>query len=148
MVYATVQDIQDDWKKINFNADKAIINETKVQAMIEDESAYINAWISNKYQTPVLENDSPSSYAILKRICVFRVSERIKNILEVKTGENQTSSDEKQNKNYARTPNSDLKDIQKGQMQLTDAIRSANGMGSFNIDAGVEFEFDVSKQQW
>ena len=148
MVYATIQDIQDDWKKINFNADKAIINETKVQAMIEDESAYINAWISNRYVTPVLENDSPSSYAILKRICVFRVSERIKNILEVKTGESQTSSDEKQNKNYARTPNSDLKDIQKGQMQLTDAIRSANGMGSFNIDAGVEFEFDVAKQQW
>ena len=148
MNYATIQDIQDDWKKINFSADKAIVNETKVLSMIEDESAYINTWISNKYKTPVLQSESPNSFSVLKRICVFRVSERIKNILEVKSGNDQTDSQEKENKNFARTPNSDLKDIQKGRMQLSDAIRSANGMGSFNIDAGVEFEFDVSKQQW
>ena len=147
-MYATIQDIKDDWKKINFTAANAIVNEAKVTAMIEDETAYINAWISNKYSVPVAQGDSPNSYAVLKRICIFRVSERIKNILEVKTGENQTDSAEKQNKNFARTPNSDLRDIQSGKMQLSDAIRSSNGMGSFNIDCGVEFTFDTTKQQW
>lgn len=148
MDYATVTDIQNDWKKINFSASGAIVDTSKVAEMISDESAYINAWISNKYKTPILKADSPNSFAVLKRICIFRVSMRIKNILEVKTGESQGSSEEKQKENYARTPNQDLKDIQKGTMQLTDALRSKNGVSSFTISAGVEHVFDVSKQQW
>lgn len=147
-MYASIQDIQDDWKKIDFTSSGAIVSTAKVQSMIEQETDYINAWINNKYQIPVSSSQSPISFNILKRICIFRVSERIKNILEVKTGNDQTDSDEKQNKNYARTPNSDLRDIQSGKMQLPDAIRSSNGMGSFNIDSGQCFEFDTSKQQW
>jgi putative ribosome biogenesis GTPase RsgA len=147
-MYATVQDIQDDWKKIDFTSSGAIVTTAKVENIITEESNYINGWINNKYIIPVSSIDSPISHNILKRICIFRTSERIKNILEVKTGNTQTDSDEKQNKNFARTPNSDLRDIQSGKIQLPDALRSADGMGSFNIETGQCFEFDVSKQQW
>ena len=140
-MYASVNDIKDDWKKINFDDVNAIITVQKVENMIIQETDYINSWISNKYIVPVSEIDSPIAFNVLKRICIFRVSERIRNIIEVKTGE-------KQNKNYSRTPNSDLRDIQKGTMQLIDAIRNKSGTSSFNVDSGKCFEFDTSKQQW
>ena len=145
MSYCTLSDVQSDFGKIEFTSTSKI-TDTKVAEFITSESEYIDACIASKYAVPVDELNSPKAFAILKRLCIFRVSDRIRNILEIKTGNNTIDQDVK---GQSRTPRDDLKSIIDGKLRLVDCPLATTDDG---VAHGLKDEayapFDLSQQQW
>lgn len=150
MAYCTVDDIKADFKSIEIEDSGTTIITADADEMIAQESSYINGRIGVKYVTPIDLDADTDAMRILKRICLFRCGERVKNILEVKTGATQMDSDQKQPRNIARTPNDDLDLIVKGLLLLEGATLrgSAQGVSSFNSDNCIGHTIDVTRQQW
>lgn len=149
MAYCTRTDILADFKGIKID-DTTAVTPKSLNEIIDQESNYIDARIANRYQLPISEEAYPVAFSILKRIAIFRVSDRVRNILEIKTGVTQKDSDEKYKKNEIRTPNDDLDMIVKGDLLLIGAplVATNGGVNSFNVDTCVKHVFDTSKQQW
>lgn len=148
-MYATVTDIEGEFKSLQFTSQSAVTY-SQVTDWIKQETAYINAKISLRYVIPVTATYE-EAFLLLKRICTFRVAERVKNKLEVKTGNNQTDQEVKQ-PNYTRTPNTDLKDIAEGNLILLGVpLVASTGAVSSPCEASCEPEachvFNES-QQW
>lgn len=151
MAYCAQSDIEADFKGISFASSGTAISTTQLAEFITQESYYIDARIGLRYATPVVAASYPEAYSILKRICVFRVSERVRNVIEVKSNASQKNeADEKYSKNRIRTPNDDLDLIVKGLLVLKDVplLSTNNGLNSFNVDEGISPTFKVNKQQW
>jgi hypothetical protein len=150
MGYCTVDDVKSDFKGIEIEASGTSISISDCEEFIAQESAYINGRIATRYVTPVALDADTDAMRILKRICLFRVGERVKNILEIKGVSSQMDTDQKQNNNLARTPNDDLDLIVKGLLLLENASLkgTAQGVSSFNSDNRVGHTIDVTKQQW
>lgn len=149
MGYCTRTDILADFKNIKID-DTTAVTPKSLNEIIDQESNYIDARVGLRYVVPIDELVYTVAFSILKRIAIFRVSDRVRNIIEVKTGITQKDSDEKYKDNKIRTPNDDLDMIVKGLMILKDVplVNLDSGVNSFNVDAGVEHVFNTSKQQW
>lgn len=150
MSYCEQSDIEADFKNITFDTTTAVTAD-QLSDWIDQESVYIDARIGLRYAIPVVQNLYPNAFILLKRICIFRVSERVRNKLEVKTNVSQKQdSDEKYEKNRVRTPNDDLDLIIKGLLLLKDVplLSAGSGVSSFNTDIAYVHKFDVGKQQW
>jgi hypothetical protein len=149
-LYANTQDIEGEFKATQFTSSSAVTN-NQVTDWIKQETAYINAVIAVRYVTPVTTSYE-EAFLILKRICTYRVSERVKNKLETKSGINQTDQEVKA-PNYTRTPNADLRDIAEGRILLKDVpLISSTGAISApclpdDCDESTCHVFDGS-QQW
>lgn len=146
--YCTIQDIKSDFKAIEIEDTGTSITTGEAQAIIDQTTAYINGRIGLKYVTPVTA--SADALLILKTICLFICGERVKNILEVKSGATQVDSEKKQMNNIARTPKDDLELIVKGLLLLDGATLrgSDQGVSSFNSENCVGHTIDVRRQQW
>lgn len=150
-MYAVKQDILNDFKSLTISSTGTVITDSKLNDIIEQESDFIDSYLTTRYVVPVCEYDYPKAFNVLKRICIFRVSLRVKNIIEVKSDATQQNSEEKFAGNMARTPNDDLMDIVSGKMILIDVpTKNANlGVSSFTSKlSGTCSKFDVNKQQW
>jgi hypothetical protein len=147
--YCTKTDILADFKNIKIDSTTSV-TPSSLNEIIEQESNYIDARIGVRYVVPIVEATYPVAFSLLKRICIFRVSDRVRNILEIKTGVTQKDSDEKYKDNNVRTPSDDLEMIAKGDLLLPGVpLVTANaGVNSFNVDTCVQHVFDTSKQQW
>ena len=148
MGYCTIQNIKSDFKGIEIEDAGTSIVTSEAQEIIDQTTAYINGRIGLKYVTPVTGGDD--ALLILKSICLYICGERVKNILEVKTGSGQLESDKKQPSNVARTPKDDLELIVKGLLLLDGATLrgSEQGLSSFNSDNCIVHTIDVTRQQW
>lgn len=147
MSYCTKQNIKDDFKSLQIEASGTIITDSKVDALITQESEYIDSIITKRYHLPIVEADSPKAWEILKRIAIFRVSLRVRNILEVSSDATQANSEEKFVDNKVRTPNDDLAMIEKGLLILIDA-KMKEGLGvtkNKTVNCGL---FKMSLEQW
>lgn len=149
MGYCAKKDIEADFKGIEFS-DTTAVKPSELNEWILQESNYIDARIGLRYVVPIDESSYPEAFSILKRIATFRVSERVRNVIEVKNGVTQKESEEKYKKNEVRTPNDDLDMIAKGLLLLKGVplLSKDSGVSSFNVDTCQENVFDVSKQQW
>lgn len=150
MDYCSQADIEAEFKNTTFDTTTAV-KAAELALWINQESQYIDGRIGLRFVVPVNPSTYPEAGAILKRIAIFRVSERVKNKLEVKSNVTQAlASDEKYIKNVVRTPNDDLDMIAKGLLLLQNVplISSSAGVGSFNSENGYCHVFDVAKQQW
>lgn len=151
-MYSVPQDIQDEFAAITFSTESKVTT-TQLSEWITQESNYIDGVISRRYIAPVVKASYPEAFSILKRICIFRVSERVKNKLEVKSNATQTDSEQKYIQNYVRTPNQDLEAIAKGNLLLKD-VPLVNASGSVSSSCGPTCDvdtchtFDVDKDQW
>lgn len=154
-MYAQAQDISDEFKGLVIGGTNPI-SESLINRWIEQESNYIDAKVALRYKTPVLKSASPLAYSVLLRICIFRVSERVKNKMELKSNVSQLNVEQKYTENYVRTPNYDLDQISLGKMKLIDAtlLTSTGGIASpctppsIECSAGPCHTFDPRKQQW
>ena len=151
MSYCTLDDIKSDFKDIVFTPAAATspssITEEEVIEWIAQECAYIEAKICNKYQVPVVEGDSPNSFKILKRINIGLVSNRVRHVLKVKTGDD---SKEQVGRSMHFSPKKDLKEIQEGTLKLGDAVANSD-CGGFDVGSPKSCDdmvFDPSKNQW
>jgi len=148
MAYCVKADVLADFKALKVEDTDTAITTAKLNAIIDEETAYIDGCLAVRYVVPIT---APAhAMLILKRICVFLVAERVKNILEVKTGSNQVESDQKQPFNSVRTPKNDLDDIAKGKIILIGVPLASSklGVSSFNTDNCVKHVVDVTRQQW
>lgn len=144
-MYCNLDDIKADFGKVDFTATSKVTSD-QVESFITSESAYIDAYISSKYKTPVDENNSPQSFALLKRICIFRVSDRIRNILEIKTANQNINQDVK---SQTRSPSDDLKMIIDGKLRLSDCELATTDDGlSFGVIDQAYKPFNLNDQQW
>jgi hypothetical protein len=148
-MYSNTQEIEGEFKATQFTASSAVTL-NQVTDWIKQETAYINGMISRRYVTPVASTYE-EAFLILKRICIFRVCERVKNKLEVKSAVTQTDQEVKA-PNFIRTPNQDLKDIVDGNLILRDVplVSQTGGIGSYcepDCDTSSCHTFDGS-QQW
>lgn len=116
-MYCTVDNIKADFASIEIEASGTKISIVQCEGIIASESNYIDSYLSSKYSMPAIEANSPSAFAMLKRICIFRVSDRIRNILEIKNGNDKIDQDVK---GQSRTPVDDLKRIIDGKLRLID----------------------------
>ena len=148
MAYCEKADVLADFKALAVEDSGTVITTAKLSDIIDEESAHMDGRIAVRYAVPVTE--PAAAMLILKRICVFLVAERVKNILEVKTGNAQLESDKKQPFNSVRTPKEDLDDIAKGDLLLIGAplASAALGVTSFNSESCVSHVIDVARQQW
>lgn len=139
--YATVAEIQKEFKQLNLTGPSGI-QTTTLDEWRDQESEYINGRVVTKYKVPVLEADSPKAFLVLKEICIWLVSKRIQETLEVKTtvpeGEQLVTGGDLRTMAKAR-----LKEIAEGTLILRDAefLNSAQGISSFSVDPGLEHVF-------
>jgi len=150
MSYCTVDDIKSDFKGIEIEDSGTSIVTSEAEQIIAQASSYINGRIGVKYVTPVDLDENSDAMLILKRICIFICGERVKNILEVKTGDIQMESEKKVPFNSMRTPKDDLDLIVKGLLLLPGAtlVSSSQGVSSFNSDNCIGHRIDVTRDQW
>lgn len=150
MSYCTVDEVKSDFKNIQFTANSSVTID-EVQAIIDQETAYINGRICQLYVTPIVELDSPNSFAILKRINIFLAADRVRHVLYVKTGIDNKDQDSKGLKSLSRNPHKDLDDILTGKLKLGDAVKIDDFIGFDTSDEPNDCcsnTFDVNKQQW
>ena len=149
MSYWSVDDIRSDFKDIVFNATSSV-TEAEVEKFILEESAFIDSMICSRYQVPVAEIDSPNAFLVLKRICIFLASDRVRHVLYVKTGRDNSEQDTKGLKSLSRQPRRDLEAIRDNKSKLGDAIALEECIG---FDVGTDSTcsdmlFNPRKQQW
>jgi hypothetical protein len=150
-MYCVKQDIVNDFKSLAIENSGTVITTAKVEEMIEQESSFIDGYISQRYNLPITEATYPSAFNILKRICIFRVSQRVRNIIEVRSDATQTNSQEKFTDNRVRTPNDDLSEIVKGKLILLNVPTRSSGLGVTSFTSknkGNCAKFNVNDQQW
>lgn len=150
MAYCTIAQIKSDFKALEIEDNGTAITTAEANEIIEQVSEYIDGVIGLRYRVPINTITYPSAGKILAMIATFICAERIKNILEVKTGANQMESEKKQPFNSVRTPRDDLKAIANGSLLLKDVplVSSNAGVSSFNSDNCIGHTVDVTKQQW
>jgi len=78
MSYAVVSDIAGELKGIAFTTSSTVTTAT-VTAMIEQESAVINQYLSTQYVTPVTD---AGALQTLKKICIDFVALRVEKVLK------------------------------------------------------------------
>ena len=157
--YCTTDDIIADFKGIKFapydpapGATNTSTTLERLEEWIDEESAFIDGVISKIYQLPIDLIAFETAALILKRICIFRVSARVKNKNELKEEVTQRNSDEKYLQNFVRTPNDDLTAIGKKNLLLPGVpeIDDSGGFNSFASDSTgcCGPTFNTCKQQW
>jgi len=150
MSYCTVEDVKSDFKNIQITTTSSVTIE-EVEKIIEQECAYINGRICSLYKVPVVEASSPISFEVLKRINIFLAADRVRHILYVKTGRDNTEQDTKGLHSLSRNPRKDLDEILNGKLKLGDAESVEECIGfdvSVKANDCCDNTFDVNKQQW
>lgn len=150
MAYATVSDVESEFKDLDFSLANSKVSSAEVTTFIGQADAEITARISKKYTTPIVEADSPESFKILKMISVWIVADRVSDILEIKRVTSDEAKLAVRPESSARKARKLLDDIVKGDLPLVDATlaSSHDGFKSFNVDNSIEHFFDATKQQW
>jgi len=143
MAYCTNSDVQAEFKKLNF--DSSGITSAEVDEFINQEDAYIDGVISQKYDVPVTASES---LKILKTISIHLVAYRVKAILAVKTGIEAT--DQGGENSLKAMADQKLTQIVEGKLRLRDAdlANSYDGVKSFAVSDDIDHIFDRGVDQW
>lgn len=145
MAYATASDIQNEFKNIDFSVSGSSVATAEVSEFISQAEGFINAKISNKYLTPVTGSESVK---ILKNICIWMVTDRVKEILKVKNVTEDTDQGVREGSLYKRAMDM-LKEIASGTLPLPDATAvTTSAMKSYASDNNLEYTFKKSTAQW
>lgn len=145
MSYCITSDIQSEFRKITFSTGTDVTT-AEVTEFITQADAKINAYLSVKYQVPIT---GTNALIVIKQFSIELVANRIKRILQMKTGKTETE----QEAGGMRTDTqiyTELKDIAAGKIKLTDATlaSSYDGIKSYTSSNTVEKTFDQGIEQW
>lgn len=143
MAYATLAQVQSQFKRITFSASSAVTTDDVAQ-FIEDADAVIDAEIGCRYTVPV--TGGTSALALLRKICITLVAQQIREIMATKTPDQKTTSE--QGPTLTFDAYGMLEKIKTGQLNLIGAEQSASGIQSFTNTEDVEPFFDAESEQW
>lgn len=119
-------------------------NATKVGEIIAETDASIDSVLRPKYTLPVTDTDD---LLVLRRISLALCAERVREIMGV-VSQAQTT-DQKFTSTTADKARSDLKAIQRGDIQLnTTPATSRDGSRSYASENGIEPVFKRGEVQW
>lgn len=146
MGYCSLQDIKDEFKQLKLDSDGSAVTEEKVLRWIQQDTSYINSKISVKYQVPVTAG--PDALNVLKKICIWLVSDRIKDITEVKNVRPEADQDVKAS--LSQKAEDMLDEIAEGDLPLLGAspVTNAGGVGSYTSRNNVPRVFKKVPDQW
>lgn len=146
MAYAEVADIQTEFKDIAFDDDGSAVVTESVENFIDQAGSEIDARLSVRYIVPVTE--SSSALLLLKQICIWLVSERIRDITEVKNVRPESDQDVKIS--TAARARKMLNDIANGDIPLIGAtmVTSADGVTSYVSANNIPREWKKQDTQW
>lgn len=146
MAYAEVEDIQAEFKSIKFDEDDSAVVVENVESFLAQADAEIDARISISYQVPVTGGDS--ALLLLKQICTWLVSQRVKDIVEVKNVRTETDQDVKID--TAARARKMLDQIADGTLPLIGATpaSSAGGVKSYVSANNIPRVFKKDSEQW
>ena len=142
MAYASASDVQNEFKNVDFTQPSSAVTTAKVTEWIGQAEAEINAKVGMVYQVPVDSGASPNSTLILKAISIGIVAQRVRDVLQVKTPDQETSQGAR--KDSAKDARTRLDAIVNRTLPLPDAvlISSTNGATDYDVgDTTVEFSF-------
>lgn len=147
MAYCTKDDIESEFKSIDFDASGAVVSATEVTEFITQTEDFINASISDRYSVPVTSGTMAAS--ILKTVAIWMVKCRINAILSVKSPVDATKQ-EPEGKSICEKADQMLKDIASGKLALPDAELSglSGGMESFLMNEDVTYQFQRDENAW
>lgn len=145
MAYCTVAQVEAEFKDVTFGPTTAVTS-TDVTRFIEESDAEINGYIGSKYVVPI---DATESLKVVRRISILIVTDRIKEILRVKTGDDKVDQATRGGQLRAQAM-AMLKAVLSSQIKLSDAVLndSGDGVSSFAVDHGLEFEWQKGVDQW
>lgn len=147
MSYATVAEIEADFKDTSFTSSTNVKTADVTQFIVEAD-ALINAYVGTVYTVPVASGDGLN---LLKLLCRSLVAARIKRIMEVKQEKN---ADPNQSVLGVLLPPSQvmkiLKDIQEQNLALAGATLLVSGSGFYNnnVTNDVEPRIKKDERQW
>lgn len=146
--YASVTDIQQEFKNISFTS-STTVTDTQITRFITEAEAEINGRVGLVYQVPVDSTRSPISFALMRSLSISIVSTRVKSIMEVKTASESTSQSGGP-KTAADNARSMLKDIVNQTLTLVDAVKvdTKDGVTSFSADNAEPLTFQKDVIQW
>lgn len=144
--YATTAEVKAEFKNLTTGSGYAITDE-KIDSFREQEYAYINGRVGNKYDTPVPADTDASE--ILKKVELMLVKHRIQGILLLKTAAEGAKQGESK-EDLGKKAEAILDQIVEGKMKLDGAelLSSADGVASFNVSEGTEHTVKKDEDQW
>lgn len=145
-VYVSVNDIEAEFRDVNFGATNSLVTDVKVEEFIDQAEAYVNGKISCKYMTPIT---SSISVPIVKTICIYLVADRIAKIMRIKTS---SSSDQDETKSLTEIAEEMLEAICSDDLKLLGATlqETGNGVNSWSRSNKSTFSrvFKRGETQW
>lgn len=146
MVYCEVEDIQNEFKSIAFDEDDSAVETETVEGFIDQASALMDGIISGRYAVPIVAG--PSALLLLKQICTWLVSQRVKDIVEVKQVRPETDQDVKID--TAARAMKMLYDIASGKIELVGAtlVGTTDAVQSFVTSNNSPRVFHKNSEDW
>lgn len=144
-MYCTVSQIESEFKNITFTVDSSVTI-SDVERFIEEASAYIDGVLDSVYVTPIT---GVVSLLIVQQVCIWLVSQRIKDIQALKTSKEPTNQITSELRLDKKAENM-LKSIVKDEISLPDAIKdsSTGGVSSYNSRNNITPIFKRDTEQW
>lgn len=148
MPYAAVSDVQGELKGIVFSSTSSV-NTATVTAMIEQESAVIDQYLSTQYETPVTDADA---LLTLKKICIDFVAFRVEKVLKHSNDSNDNRFSQEASAVMAYKESVKLlKMFSKGELSLAGATRISGKTKIMAISPDkntTECVFKKDEKQW
>jgi hypothetical protein len=145
MAYASVADIQSEFKSITFGSSNAIGSAT-VLSWIAQEEAVLNAQIGTIYSTPVT---ATQAVLVMQSMSILVVKARIMDTTMVKTGDKKAEQGNPGDSLRKKVQDM-ITSILNKTLLLSDAtLRDASvGVKSYNNDNNIEQIFKKDSRQW
>lgn len=142
--YCTYADVSGEFKSLSFSL-TSLVTSSQVTQFITEASAYMDSKIGQKYVVPIT---GTTSLIIMKTISIYIVCDRVRKILEVKTGD--AGKDQAGDKGETEMANAMINDIVKGDLNLIDSTlaSSVDGVESYTYDNSTSTTFDVGTASW
>lgn len=146
MAYCDVDAIKAEFKSITFTGSDAAVTTADVEEFITQASNEIDSRLSIRYAVPVTAGTSALS--LLKQICTWIVSSRIKDITEVK--EVNENADQDVKSDLGTRARKMLDQIVNGEINLIGATlaSSSAGVTSYVSANNIERTFKRGEESW
>lgn len=146
MAYVTKAQVAEEAKVDGGFSATTLPSATKVDEIIAEEEAKINAQLGRKYTLPLV---GASSILIARGISLAFVTERVKAIMEV-SGLGAEKDQKSTGKTAADRARSTLQEIEEGSIPLSEEVlrSSTDGVRSYAVTNGTEPVFEKGCDQW
>lgn len=147
MAYCTTSDIQSEFKTLELGSSTKVTT-SEVSEWITQADNKIDSRLSQIITTPVAVATSPNFFSICKRLSIYIVAERVKRVLNIKTGDDKTSKEKEVNLEVQA-----IEELDKiiSERNLLDAVRvtsNSYGISDYNATNDITPTFDATEDQW